>query len=190
MTIRHPQPEQTATLVPPHPLRNHVEAPAVAILLLALNGCASAKPSGVAVVLPPRPAATAVPVLAVGPRRPTETIVREASHEDPELAARNRGRLEVVVRSTDRPTQVLPGAQIRVGRWIPDTRSTDERGVAKFESLEVGEIELVVRRLGYATLRAVLTIKPGCRTDAAAYIATLAVDVDPPPARVIVTTCR
>src|SRR5215208_6308323 len=78
-------------------------------------------------------------------------ILRKASFEDPGLAARNRGRLEVVVRSTDRPTQVLPGALVLVLMSPRDTvrRMTDEAGLAGFDSLPIGSHELIVRRIGY-----------------------------------------
>jgi hypothetical protein len=123
------------------------------------------------------------------------TITREASYDDSELAARSLGRLEVVVRSTDRPTQALPGALvlIRVSPHDSVRRLTDDRGVAVLDSLKVGDIELIVRRIGYGEARTTVPIKPGCRTDAEAYIAISALGISPPPpmpGRVTITTCR
>jgi hypothetical protein len=123
------------------------------------------------------------------------TTIREASYEDPALAARLRGRLEVVVRSTDRPTQALPEAFVLVRVTARDTlrRSTDDRGIARFGSVAVGDHEVTVLRIGYGIARASVLIKPGCRTDVEAYVSTLAVGISPPPpmpGRVAVTTCR
>jgi hypothetical protein len=52
---------------------------------------------------------------------------------------------------------------------------------------------MTVRRLGYGIARAIVPIKPGCRSDAEAYIAIMHLGIDPPPpmpGRVTVTTCR
>jgi hypothetical protein len=126
---------------------------------------------------------------------PTEIILRGASFEDSDLAARGRGRLEILVHSTDRPTQLLEGAQIRIRISARDTvsRVTDPQGLARFDSLPVGNHEMTVRRLGYGIARAIVPIKPGCRSDAEAYIAIMHLGIDPPPpmpGRVTVTTCR
>jgi hypothetical protein len=140
-------------------------------------------------------ARTAAPT-AVAARAPEPSIIlREASFEDAELAARGRGQLEVLVHSTDRPTQLLSGAQILIRVNLRDTVSstTNQQGFARFDSLPVGEHELLVRRIGYGIARAVVPIKSGCRTDAEAYIAISAIGLDPPPpmpGRVIITTCR
>lgn len=150
-------------------------------LFLAVYGCAFRNSPTATRATPASPAVT--------------TILREASYEDSDLTARNRGRLEVVVRSTDRPTQALPSAQVlvRMGQRDALARLTDERGMAVFDSLEVGEHELVVRRLGYGLARAIVPIQRGCRTDAEAYIAVQSIGIAPPPAmpgRVTLTTCR
>ena len=123
------------------------------------------------------------------------TILRERSFEDSDLASRGRGRLEVVVRSTDRPTQVLPEALVLVRLNAGDTlrRMTDHQGLALFDSLPVGNHDILVRRLGYGGVRAVVAIKPGCRTDAEAYIAISMMGIAPPPpmvGRVTLTTCE
>ena len=131
-----------------------------------------------------------------GPGRTSATtIVRETSFEDSELAAGGRGRLELLVHSTDRPTQVLPQAYALLRRPGRDSlwRSTDEHGLARFDSLPIGEYELVVRRIGYGSARAQVQIKPGCRTDGEVYISVSAIGISPgppPPGRVVITTCR
>jgi hypothetical protein len=122
-------------------------------------------------------------------------ILREASFENAELAARGRGQLEVLVHSTDRPTQLLSEAQVLIRVNLRDTvrRTTNQQGLARFDSLPIGDHELLVRRIGYGVARAAIPIKPGCRTDAEAYISISAIGIDPPPpmpGRVAITTCR
>jgi hypothetical protein len=148
---------------------------------LSIEACAPAQP------LPDtRPAG--------GASGPT-TIFREASYEDADLAARGRGRLEVVVRASDRPTQALPEAQILIRITTRDTlrRVTDQQGLARFDSVPVGNHEMLVRRIGYGVARAEVPIKPGCRTDVETYIAMSMIGIAPPPpmpGRVTITTCR
>ena len=164
----------------PRPCRTYFIA-RCAVASLSLTACALHRPS---------PGAEQ----AVS-RSSVSTILREASFEDPDLAAHNRGRLEIVVRSTDRPTQVLPGAQVLVLMNPRDTlrRITDEGGLARFDSLAVGDHELVVRRLGYGVARGIVPVKPGCRTDSEVYISISMLGIAPPPpmpSRVAITTCR
>lgn len=114
--------------------------------------------------------------------------------DDPALAARPLGRLQVVVRPAERPTQPLPEALVRVrmGQLDVVSRMTDEHGLASFDSLAVGDYEVVVLRIGYGQAQAIVPIKAGCRTDAEAFIALSVVGIDPPPpkrGRVNVTTC-
>ena len=122
------------------------------------------------------------------------TIVRTASFEDPELESRRLGRLEIVVRSADRPTQALEGALVSVSSTPRDSlrRMTNVAGLAQFDSIPVGTYQVLVRRIGYATARGSVDVKPGCRTDVEAYVGLMAVGLDPPPpmpGRIAVTTC-
>ena len=151
------------------------------LLMVTANACSQARPSGTAPAAPNAQAAVT-------------TIARAASLEDSTLAGLHRGRLDVIVRPADRPTQGVFDAQVlvRIGQRDTIVRVTDEHGLASFESLEVGEHELVVRRIGYGLARAVVPIKAGCRTDAEAYIAISMIGIDPPPprrGRVTITTC-
>ena len=123
------------------------------------------------------------------------TILRETSFEDPDLAARNMGRLEIVVRSADRPTQALPSAAVlvRVNGRDSLQRLTDQQGLVRLDSVPVGDHEIMVRRIGYAVARASVPVKRGCRTDAEVYISIAAIGIAPPPSmptRITVTTCR
>lgn len=126
--------------------------------LLALGACVRPQPV--------RPAPSA-------PQQPAQSnpVALDSAAEDAALAAQGRGRLDVVVRPADRPTQGLPGAVIdlRVGR---DTlrRQADDHGRVSFTSLDVGNYDLLVRAIGYGRANAVVTIKPGCRTSAEAFI--------------------
>ena len=152
-----------------------------AVASLGLIACASRQPS--------------LGTEQVGSPSSVATILREASFEDLDLAAHNRGRLEVVVRSTDRPTQVLPGALVLVLMNRRDTlrRMTDETGLARFDSLPIGNHEFVVRRIGYGVARGTVPVKPGCRTDGEVYISVSMLGISPPPpmpSRVSITTCR
>jgi hypothetical protein len=132
----------------------------------------------------------------VATHAPTPTIIlREASFENADLAARGAGQLEVLVHSTDRPTQLLSDAQVLIRVNARDTvrRATNPQGFARFDSLPVGDHEMIVRRIGYGVARAVVPVKPGCRTDAEAYISISAIGINPPPpmpGRVTITTCR
>src|SRR5687767_4235790 len=66
-----------------------------ALILAALVGCASPQPT------PEAPGDSPAPPLM---------IYRKSSYPDAELAAAGLGRLEIAVRSADRPAQSLPGA--------------------------------------------------------------------------------
>jgi hypothetical protein len=126
-----------------------------------------------------------------------EIIYRNTSWEDPELGGKGLGRLEVVVRVADRPTQVVQGADV----WVrPDgdtgrsrRRLTDLKGVVTFDSAAVGSYEMIIRAIGYGVGHAQVVVSPGCRTDVEVYIGVFAIGIAPPPpepARVRVTTCR
>ena len=122
------------------------------------------------------------------------TIVRRESFEDADLAQRGLGRLEVAVRSTDRPTQSLPEALVLVRPGSRDiNKITDQQGLARFDSLPVGDHALVVKRLGYIETRIMVRIQPGCRTDVEAYITVAAIGLHESPltpSRVTMTLCR
>jgi hypothetical protein len=150
------------------------------LVMGAADACSRAKPSGTTSAAPSGQAEVTA-------------IAHAASLEDSVLAARHRGRLDVVVRPADQPTEGVFEAQVLVLRRRDTVaRVTDEHGLASFTSLDVGEHELVVRRVGYGMARALVPIKAGCRTKAEAYIALSMVGIDPPPprrGRVTITTC-
>ena len=127
----------------------------------------------------------------------TEVILRRPSWEDPELATRGLGRLEVVVRVADRPAQIVASAQVQVKptgvRNAAKSALTNQQGVARFDSTAVGRYELTIRAIGYGVAKSELTVSPGCRTDVEAYVGVFAIGLNPPPTeprRVRVTTCR
>lgn len=145
-------------------------------LLFAVHACAHAKPA--------TPAQTA----------PMDGGMASSAVRDSALATHLTGRLQIIVRPADRPTQPLPDAQVLLRMRQRDTvsRVTDEHGVASFDSLAVGDYEVVIRRIGYGYARASVPIKPGCRTDAEAFLALSLVGIDPPPpkaGRVTIATC-
>ena len=128
---------------------------------------------------------------------PPEVIYRNTSWEDPELAAKGLGRLEVVVRVADRPAQVVQSANVSirlVGATGPSRQLyTDQRGVAAFEAGAVGRYDLIVRAIGYGVAQTQVSVSPGCRSDVEVYIGIFAVGIAPPPpepSRIRVTTCR
>lgn len=119
-------------------LTRHV---AFAACVLILAACARTKPT--------TPAVSALEVpMAV-------TITRVSSYPNTELAAEGRGRLEVVVRSTDRPTELVQSSEVWLFVGVRDTvrRTSNERGMAIFESIPVGNHVLTTRRLGYGSAR-------------------------------------
>jgi hypothetical protein len=127
----------------------------------------------------------------------SELIRRGTSWEDPELAAKGLGRMEVVVRVADRPAQVVNQAYISiriVGEGTPEKKLlTNERGVVEFDSIAVGRYQLLVRAIGFQAASAEVPVLPGCRTDVEAYIGHTYVGLFPPPpepSRIRVTTCR
>jgi hypothetical protein len=157
--------------------------------LLVIAACSSRQAQPVAVV----------PVAGVSQARenpPPEIILLNHSWEDPELAARGLGRLEVSVRAADRPAQAIVGALVSLridGRDARRPVQADQRGVALFDSVAVGRYELLVRAIGYGSARAPVPVAPGCRTDVEAYIGIQAIGIAPPPpepGRVRITTCR
>lgn len=150
---------------------------------LVLSACVRSRPaSGL-------PSTTAAVVTSAVP----ESTSGVSSLADSVLEARRRGWLDVVVRPADRPTQPLPGALVMllIGR---DTlhRITDDTGRASFELLAPGNYELRVRRIAYGTATAVVSVNPGCRTSAEAFVAAILIGIDPPPprrGRVTISTC-
>lgn len=127
---------------------------------------------------------------------PVEVVLRNTSWEDPELAAKGLGRLEVVVRAADRPAQVIQNAMVQVklvGDYPPKQKLTDQRGIALFDSTSVGNYEITIKAIGYGSAYGRITVSPGCRTDAEVYIGVVAIGLDPPPrepSRIRLTTCR
>jgi hypothetical protein len=128
--------------------------------------------------------------------RPT-IILRQTSWIDDSLAARRLGRLEIVARVADRPTNNISSTGrvlIRqAGHDVRAPRNLDERGMAGFDSLPIGQYEVIVRAMGYAGARVVVPLFPGCRTDVEAYVGIMAVGIAPPPpekSRIRITTCR
>ena len=127
----------------------------------------------------------------------TEVILRTTSWEDPELAARGLGRLEVVVHVADRPALIVNSANVQVKSSGAGNTSkyvlTNPQGVVRFDTIAVGRYELTIRAIGYGVGKVEATVSPGCRTDVEVYIGIFAIGVSPPPtepSRVRVTTCR
>jgi hypothetical protein len=150
-------------------------------LLFAVHACVQGKPAA---------STQAAPLKGT----PVSSDARGRVSADSAIAARQRGRLQVVVRPADRPTQPLADAQVlvRVGQRDTVSRVTDEHGFASFDSLAVGDYEVVIRRIGYGYAHATVSIKAGCRTDAEAFLALSMIGIDPPPpkaGRVTVATC-
>ena len=127
---------------------------------------------------------------------PTEVVLRNTSWEDPELAAKGLGRLEVIVRVADRPAQMIQNAYVLVkltgdNPW--KEKRTDQRGIALFDSTLIGNYDITVRAIGYGTAKGRITVSRGCRSDVEAYIGLAAIGISPPPpepGRIRLTTCR
>ena len=134
----------------------------------------------------------------VGVESPRPAIIlRNTSWIDDSLAAKRLGRLEIVVRVADRPTNhVSSPARVilrQAGREVRASLNIDSRGMATYDSLPVGQYEVIVRAMAYAATRAVVPVFPGCRTDVEAYIGIMAVGIAPPPpekSAIRITTCR
>jgi hypothetical protein len=119
------------------------------------------------------------------------------SWEDPELAAKGLGRMEVVVRVVDRPAQSVQQALVSIDRTddlTPAKRKlSNEKGVVEYDSIAVGTYQLLVRAIGYASARAEIPVSPGCRTDVEVYIGRQAIGLGVPPtepSRLRITTCQ
>ena len=100
-------------------------------------------------------------------------VQRAVSFPDAELAARHLGRVDVAIRSADRPTQALGAALVtlRLADHPPVRRVTqDGDGVARFDTLPSGQYELRVERIGYYAANLVVPITDGCRIDVEVYL--------------------
>lgn len=149
------------------------------VLLGLIASCASARPSG-------QPAAA----------ERFRTDIRETSYTDSELAARGLGRLEIVIRSADRPTQTLVGAAVSLtlsGREPVRYHASEQDPVIRIDSLPIGEYQVRGLAIGYAPEAFPVTVTAGCRTDVEIYLGLQAIGIAPPPpmlGRATITTCR
>lgn len=122
-------------------------------------------------------------------------ILRPISFADATLAAGGLGRLDVVMRSAERPTQSLEGASVLLVRVPHDTlrrMTTDARGLVPFDSLPVGSYRVTVRRIGYWRADAQASVSAGCRTDLEVYVGLQATgfgDLPRMQTRTVATTC-
>src|SRR5688500_10280962 len=152
-----------------------------ALILAALVGCASPQPT------PEAPGDSPAPPLM---------IYRESSYPDAELAAAGLGRLEIAVRSADRPAQSLPGALAILqlpATAQPRRAPADSLGVIRVDSLPIGTHVVQVVRIGYWRVTVPGPVTAGCRTDVEVYLGVVAMGINPPPPttrRPTITTCR
>ena len=157
-----------------------------ALILLVLFACTS------------RGVSTDAAVVEDGVESPRpELSLRNRSWIDDSLAAKRLGRLEIVARVADRPTSnVSSTGRVFVrqaGRDVRAPQNLDGRGMVTFDSLPIGQYEVIVRALGHSATRAVVAVFPGCRTDVEAYIGIMYVGLAPPPperSSIRITTCR
>jgi len=127
----------------------------------------------------------------------TTMVQRAVSFPDAELAARHLGRVDVAIRSADRPTQALGAALVtlRLADHAPVRRVTqDGDGVARFDTLPSGQYELRVERIGYYAANLVVPITDGCRIDVEVYLSVQFVGLveattPQPTGRSTITTC-
>lgn len=156
------------------------------LILLLLAACAS------------RGASTDAALVDDGVESPKAVLIlRDKSWIDDSLAAKRLGRLEIVTRVADRPTSNVSSAGRvlvrQAGRDVRAPRNLDGRGMVTFDSLPIGQYEVIVRALGHSATRAVVPVFPGCRTDVEAYIGIMYVGLAPPPperSSIRITTCR
>ncbi len=155
------------------------------LLLVLLSACASR-------------GTTADPVVSDdGMETPRPVLVlRTTSWIDDSLAAKKLGRLEVVMRVADRPTNNVSMGRVRVrrdGRDVVPPRNFDARGFVLFDSIPIGQYELIALAMGHSPTRTIVPVFPGCRTDVEMYAGILSVGISPPPpekSAVRITTCR
>jgi len=127
----------------------------------------------------------------------TTMVQRAVSFPDAELAARHLGRVDVAIRSADRPTQALGAALVtlRLADHAPVRRVTqDGDGVARFDTLPSGQYELRVERIGYYAANLLVPITDGCRIDVEVYLSVQFVGLieattPQPTGRSTITTC-
>ncbi|QJR36654.1 hypothetical protein [Gemmatimonas groenlandica] len=125
-----------------------------------------------------------------------QTIRRGWSVVDDALAARQQGRLAIIVRSADHPLQTVSQARTQIslvsGSTIATTPRLDSLGVAHFDSLTIGIYRITVTRLGYARVVVDAPVELGCRTDVEVYVGMEAIGMNPPPPtfrRAVATLC-
>lgn len=123
-------------------------------------------------------------------------IIRRAnSYEDGDLKMLGLGRLEVVLRSSEQPTQWLAQGTVSVQRLPADSLrrlATNQSGIAYFDSLAIGSYEVIAQRIGYGRVVIQVDILGGCRTAVEAYVSIQAIGIAPPPpmpGRATITTC-
>lgn len=122
------------------------------------------------------------------------TVVRRESFTDDELATRHLGRVEVALRSLDRPTQALPDGRVILHGPRGDFGKAvvGPTALAAFDSLPSGAYILRAIRIGYSEAAATVPVKDGCRTDVEIYLPAVAVGLYErplPPPRIVITTC-
>jgi len=122
------------------------------------------------------------------------TFVRRESFTDDELAARHLGRVEVALRSLDRPTQALTDGRVTLhGPGGEVARpAVGPTAVAAFDSLPSGAYVLRTIRIGYSEGTATVTVKDGCRTDVEVYLPAMRIglfETPLPKPRIVITTC-
>ena len=161
------------------------------VFLTALQSCASPR-------LVSRTKVSPASSLVLPSPDPVTVIVRRVSTAESALAAKHLGRLEVAVRSAERPTEALPEARIVLRRGSDVVFSAVARGeaaIARFDSVPSGEYQLVALRVGYANRPVTVAVTDGCRSDVEIYLAMTMIGIDPTPPpvlgqRVTITTCR
>jgi hypothetical protein len=102
-------------------------------------------------------------------------------------------RLKIVVRDVSRPIEPIPGTTVSLTGLKSVQIVTDARGYAEQGLLPAGEYDVLVRRIGYLSLRTHITLVKGCPAWAEIYLTFYPCDIGacPPrvPPRVILSTC-
>src|SRR5688500_20163844 len=122
---------------------------------------------------------------------PVEVVIARALPRATAKATRVVGGLLVIVRNVDKPEDVVQGATVVLDSARGFITKAD--GMGRFGHLPAGDYTLSFRRIGFAPIRARVTVSGGCEARLEVYLPIVAVclfDCPPSSPRVVLTTCR
>lgn len=129
-------------------------------------------------------------------RSSVELVRRSWAVVDTALFAGAQGQLTVIVRSADRPMQLVPQGLVQIaapnGAGVLEATRQDSLGIFYFDALAVGTYGVTVRRTGYSRIVVDVPVERGCRTELEVFLGIEFLGLAPPPPtyrRAVATLC-